>query len=109
MLSPPTLETELEPDRGKDRIVELAHDPPKDLEQGLLGRVLSRHDGEQGPALRRARVLVNDRLGFAIAFMQQAGPGGYLEKAQAIELGVSVMISPPIGKLCSCSIASERA
>src|SRR6266853_1678616 len=63
----------LEVDRGEDRVEHFGDDQAEDVEERALRRVLAREDLEQGVALLRRGLLVNDSLNRAVAFVQRTG------------------------------------
>ena len=63
----------------------LRDDHAEDVEERALGRVLPRHDGEQGVTLLGGGPLINDRLCLTVALVERTGKVHGDEEAQAIE------------------------
>src|SRR5260370_33657717 len=66
---------------GEDRVEHFGDDEAEDVEERALRRVLAREDLEQGVALLRRGLLVNDSLNRAVAFVQRTGEADHQEEA----------------------------
>src|SRR5208337_2787683 len=86
------LDVDLELDLGEDGIVDFREGRGKDLPDGCtrLG-ILPGENAQQGLALSRRGLLMDDQLHLTVAFVDCSGPGRYPRYLEAVKPGAAVI------------------